>query len=193
MWFGTEWIRNSFILEVPLGLFVGDIRTPRKNLDTVLRAMQSVPAMALAVAGAVERSPYPAMARELGLEGRVHFLGKVSAMPALMRSADFFVFPSRYEAHPLVLLEAMASGLASIVSGTFGAADFMGEGGLIVQDPNDVEGLSAAMTKLASDLDRRKALGAAGRERALEMQWSVMADRYLTIFADHLERPLPST
>jgi glycosyltransferase involved in cell wall biosynthesis len=187
--------RASFCLplEVPLGLFVGDIRTPRKNLDTVLRAMQSVPAMALAVAGAVERSPYPAMARELGLEGRVHFLGKVSAMPALMRSADFFVFPSRYEAHPLVLLEAMASGLASIVSGTFGAADFMGEGGLIVQDPNDVEGLSAAMTKLASDLDRRKALGAAGRERALEMQWSVMADRYLTIFADHLERPLPST
>src|SRR5271154_5006856 len=166
-------------MEAPLGLFVGDIRTPRKNLDTVLRAMQAVPAMSLAVAGAVERSPYPAMARELGLERRVHFLDKVSAMPALMRSADFFVFPSRYEAHPLVLLEAMASGLPSIVSGPFGAGEFMGGGGFILDDPDDDEALAAYMRTLAADAAVRSSMGAAGRRRALEMQWSTMADQYL--------------
>src|ERR1700722_6916972 len=88
-------------LDVPIGLFVGDIRTPRKNLDTVMRAMRSVPEMTLAVAGAVERSPYPAVARALGVEKRVYFLDKVTTMPLLMRSVDIFVFPSRYEAHPL--------------------------------------------------------------------------------------------
>jgi glycosyltransferase involved in cell wall biosynthesis len=173
---------------VPMGLFVGDIRTPRKNLDTVLRAMQSVPEMRLAVAGAVERSPYPAMARALGVDERVYFLDKVTAMPLLMRSVDMFVFPSRYEAHPLVLLEAMASGLASVVSGTFGAADFLGGGGVIVDDPNDADALGAAMKAMANDPARRAAMGAAGRERALAMQWSAMAARYMEIFEEELEQ-----
>jgi glycosyltransferase involved in cell wall biosynthesis len=173
-------------LDVPMGLFVGDIRTPRKNLDTVLRAMRSVPEMRLAVAGAVERSPYPAMARTLGVEERVYFLDKVTAMPLLMRSVDLFVFPSRYEAHPLVLLEAMASGVASVVSGTFGAADFLGDGGVIVDDPNDADALAGAMRALANDPARRAAMGAAGRERALAMQWSAMAARYMEIFEEEL-------
>jgi glycosyltransferase involved in cell wall biosynthesis len=175
---------------VPIALFVGDIRTPRKNLDTVLRALREVPDLFLVVAGAVERSPYPAMALELGVYRRVRFLDKVTEMPLLMRSVDMFVFPSRYEAHPLVLLEAMASGLSSIVSGTFGAGEFLGDGGLILNDPNDVEGLAACMKSLASDPAARKWMGAAGRRRALEMQWSIMADQYLSIFHGVTEQQL---
>jgi glycosyltransferase involved in cell wall biosynthesis len=167
---------------VPIALFVGDIRTPRKNLDTVLRALRDVPDLFLAVAGAVERSPYPAMALELGVYRRVRFLDKVTEMPLLMRSVDMFVFPSRYEAHPLVLLEAMASGLSSIVSGTFGAGEFLGDGGLLLKDPDDVEGLAACMKSLASDPTARKSMGTEGRRRALDMQWSTMADQYLRIF-----------
>jgi glycosyltransferase involved in cell wall biosynthesis len=167
---------------VPLALFVGDIRTPRKNLDTVLRAMREVPNLFLAVAGAVDRSPYPAMALELGVYKRVRFLDQVTAMDLLMRSVDMFVFPSRYEAHPLVLLEAMASGLPSIVSGTFGADEFLGEGGLILGNPDDDQALAACMRALADDPVTRASMGAAGRRRALEMQWSTMADQYLRIF-----------
>jgi len=175
---------------VPIALFVGDIRTPRKNLETVLRALRDVPDLFLVVAGAVERSPYPAMALELGVYRRVLFLDQVTAMPLLMRSVDMFVFPSRYEAHPLVLLEAMASGLSSIVSGTFGAGEFLGDGGLILKDPNDVEGLAACMKSLASDPTTRKWMGAAGRSRAHEMQWSTMADQYLRIFYSVMEQQL---
>ena len=174
--------------EVPLALFVGDIRTPRKNLETVLRAMCEVPDACLAVAGDVERSPYPAMARELGLEQRVVFLGKVTAMNCLMRSVDMFVFPSRYEAHPLVLLEAMASGLPSIVSGTFGANEFLGEGGLILDDPDDAQALAAYMKSLILDPALRMAMGATSRKRALEMQWATMANQYLNVFHSVLEQ-----
>ena len=173
---------------VTMALFVGDIRTPRKNLDTVLRAMRELPDLSLAVAGAVERSPYPEMARELGVDDRVHFLGKVTAMDLLMRSVDMFVFPSRYEAHPLVLLEAMASGLPSVVSGTFGADEFLGEGGLILENPDDEQALAECMRTLAADPARRMSMGAAGRRRALEMHWSTMADRYLHIFHDVVEQ-----
>jgi glycosyltransferase involved in cell wall biosynthesis len=178
---------------VPMALFVGDIRTPRKNLDTVLRAMREVPDLFLAVAGAVDRSPYPSMALELGVYQRVHFLDQVTAMELLMRSVDMFVFPSRYEAHPLVLLEAMASGLPSIVSGTFGADEFLGEGGLILENPDDEQALAACMKALAADPATRTSMGAAGRRRALEMQWSTMADQYLRIFYNAVEQQLAPT
>jgi glycosyltransferase involved in cell wall biosynthesis len=179
--------------ETTLALFVGDIRTPRKNLDTVLRAMRQVPDLSLVVAGAVERSPYPALARELGVNQRVHFLGQVETIDLLMRSVDMFVLPSRYEAHPLVLLEAMASGLPSIVSGTFGAGEFIGGGGFILNDPDDDQGLAAYMGTLAADPALRSSMGAAGRRRALEMQWSKTAGQYLRIFEDFVkqEHPIP--
>jgi glycosyltransferase involved in cell wall biosynthesis len=176
---------------VPIALFVGDLRTSRKNLDTVLEAMQLTPEIYLAVAGSLAGSPYPAMARKLGIEERVKFLDKVSDVPKLMRSVDMFVFPSRYEAHPLVLLEAMACGLPSVVSGTFGAEEFLGEGGVILADPNDAAALAAVMRDLADDSQKRAIMGAASRARALEMQWAVSTRGYLSAFERLLNRNFP--
>ena len=171
-------------LEGPMGLFIGDIKTSRKNLETVLRAVRNLPTLRLAVAGSTDGSPYPAMARELGIAGRVHFLGKVTEVPKLMRSVDLFVFPSRYEAHPLVLLEAMASGLPSVVSNTFGAEEFLGSGGTILNDPNDADALTLELKKLLEDSARRNRMGCAAREQAERMQWSQMAARYLEIYRE---------
>jgi glycosyltransferase involved in cell wall biosynthesis len=174
--------------EATVALFVGDIRTPRKNLDTVLRAMRQAPGIFLVVAGAVDRSPYPALARDLDVAQRVKFLGQVKTIDLLMRSVDMFVFPSRYEAHPLVLLEAMASGLPSIVSGTFGADEFIGGGGFILDHPDDDQALAAYMRTLAADPALRSSMGAAGRRRALEMHWSTTANHYLRIFEEVIEQ-----
>jgi glycosyltransferase involved in cell wall biosynthesis len=167
---------------VQIGLFVGDIKTKRKNLETVLEAMTQVPSLYLAVAGSAVGSPYPAIARELGISDRVIFLGKVSAIADLMRSVDMFLFPSRYEAHPLVVLEAMASGLPMVVSGVFGAEDFIGGGGLILEDPNDVQGMVRLLNQLVSNESARAAMGQAGRRMALQMQWSMMAEKYLDVY-----------
>jgi glycosyltransferase involved in cell wall biosynthesis len=176
--------RDSFGLpsNLPLALFVGDIRTPRKNLDTVLRTLQQTPEIRLAVAGSVKGSPYPALARELGVSERVFFLDKVSRIPSLMRSVDLFVFPSRYEAHPLVVLEAMASGLPAIVSGNFGAESFLGDGGHVLKDPNDVTALATVMNELMQAPEKLRSMALAGRERALKMQWSTMAGAYLEVY-----------
>jgi glycosyltransferase involved in cell wall biosynthesis len=176
--------RASFGLpsDVPLALFVGDIRTPRKNLETVLRALVLAPEIHLAVAGSVAGSPYPELARTLGVSQRVVFLDKVSRIPELMRAVDLFVFPSRYEAHPLVVLEAMASGLPAIVSGNFGAEDFLGDGGETLKDPNDVTAMGTIMNELVHNPARRRTMALAGRERALAMQWSTMAATYLEVY-----------
>jgi len=107
--------------EVPLALFPGDIRTPRKNLDTVLHSLVQVPQLHLAVVGGTAGSPYPELARSLNLENRVHFLGFRQDVPDLMKAADFLVFPSRYEPFGLVVLEAMATGIPVVTAATTGA------------------------------------------------------------------------
>jgi glycosyltransferase involved in cell wall biosynthesis len=171
-------------LRGPIALFIGDIRTSRKNLETVLEALRNVPTLRLVVAGSTYRSPYPAMAQKLGVADRVQFLGKVTEVPKLMRSVDLFVFPSRYEAHPLVLLEAMASALPSVVSNTFGAEEFLGSGGIILNDPNDAAALSNELQKLLANAALRYRMGSAARQQAERMQWSQMAKRYLEIYRE---------
>jgi glycosyltransferase involved in cell wall biosynthesis len=181
---GESGERASFHLPegVPMALFVGDIRTTRKNLDAVLKAMQSLPELHLAVAGKTDDSPYPALAATLGVAERVHFVGKTNRIPALMRSVDLFVFPSRYEAHPLVIMEAMASGLPIVVSDAFGAGDYVGDGGLVYGDPDDLAALTGALRRCLTDPEALRRMGAAARRIALDMQWSRTAAGYLAVY-----------
>lgn len=178
--------RHTFALpeDSLLALFAGDIKVPRKNLESVLRAMQLVPEMRLAVAGATEGSPYPALASRLGLDDRVYFLGKVDRIAELMRSVDIFVFPSRYEPFGLVVTEAMASGIPVIVSACAGAAVCVGGGGIVLENPNDFKALARSIEDLAANSEKRRRMGTEGRSRALEMQWSTMADAYLRVFEE---------
>ncbi len=165
-----------------VALFAGDIRTSRKNLDTVLRALAQTPDLHLAVAGATDGSPYPAQAEALGLSSRVHFLGHRTDMPALMRAADVFVFPSRYEPFGLVLLEALASGLPVVtVEAVGGASIITSDCGIVLPDPNDADALSSALGALTQDPERRKRMGAAARAVAEKHSWSTMAAAYLGI------------
>ena len=169
---------------VPLALFAGDIRTPRKNLDTVLQALVRVPALHLAVAGGTDGSPYPAMADALGLNGRVHFLGYRRDTPALMRAADIFAFPSRYEACSLVLLEALASGLPIITARTTGGAEVVGAGGILLDDADDAGALARSMQRLTGDAALRAEMGRAGRALAEQHGWTRMADQYLALYEE---------
>lgn len=172
--------------DVLLALFAGDIRTSRKNLDTVLQALVAVPQLHLAIAGAADgRNFYPQLAKTLGVAERVHFLGFRSDVAALMKSADMFVFPSRYEAFSLVLLEAMASQLPVITAISAGGAEIVTpECGFVLTDPNDVTALSAALHHLTADSVARYSMGKAARLVAEQYSWANMAGCYLKIFQE---------
>jgi len=176
--------------EGPLALFVGDIRTPRKNLDSVLHALASVPSLHLAVAGSTDRSPFPALASRLELTERVHFLGFRKDVADLMRAADFFVFPSRYEACSLVLLEAMASGLPILTAQTAGGAELVDDDcGVVLDDPDDTEQLTTALHALANHPAHRKRMSTHARSRALEHTWTLMAEKYLSLMEELQTHP----
>jgi len=168
-----------------MALFAGDLKTPRKNLETVLRAMSEVPELHLAVAGRTEGAVYPALARSLGLHGRVHFIGFQTDMPSLMRSVDLFVFPSRYEACSLVLLEAMASGLPVIAAHTAGGAELITpDAGTILDDSEDYHALAAAMRPIVMNVSCRQAMAKAARQHALNHSWRSMAARYVDLLLE---------
>jgi glycosyltransferase involved in cell wall biosynthesis len=172
--------------QVPLALFVGDIRINRKNLDTVLHALVQVPELHLAVVGTIEGSPYPQLAAQLELGERVHFLGNPqNVVPELMRTADLFVFPSRYEPYGLVVIEAMASGLPVITATTTGAAEIVTpECGVVLSDTEDAQALAQAMSSLECDRDLRSQMGKAARTIAEQHSWASMAQIYVDLFEE---------
>jgi glycosyltransferase involved in cell wall biosynthesis len=183
---GASGDRRAFGLPADafLLLFVGDLRTPRKNLGTVLRALTHLPAhIHIAVAGYLPGSPYPDEARALKIDDRVHFLGLVKNMPTLMHSVDAFVFPSRYEAMSLSLLEAMAAGLPVVTARTAGGAEIITpECGIVLDDPDDPVALANAVAGLAQGNEARRAMGVAASRLARGFSWSRMAAQYIALY-----------
>jgi glycosyltransferase involved in cell wall biosynthesis len=169
--------------DVPaLALFVGDVQSPIKNLDSVLRAMVAVPEMHLAIAGRLNGSPYPALAVSLGIKDRVHFLGFRRDIAALMRGADFFVLVSRRDSCPLVVLEAIASGLPVVTAKTVGNSNLIdGCCGIVLSAPDDLDDLTNALATLSMDQELREKYSISAREKALTLSWHRTSDKYVSV------------
>ncbi|RIL12372.1 colanic acid biosynthesis glycosyltransferase WcaL [bacterium] len=111
-----------------------------------------------------------------GLSGRVHLLGRRTRaeIADLLRQADALAVPSvptadgRREGIPVVLMEAMASGVAVVASDLSGIPELVvdGETGLLAP-PRDAGALADALARLAGDAAFRRRLARAGRERVL--------------------------
>ncbi|MFY0525804.1 glycosyltransferase family 4 protein [Archangium gephyra] len=175
----------------PLALFVGGIRTGRKNLDTVLAALREVPGLHLAVVGDVRGSPFPALAERLGVAQRVSFLGFRDDVARLLRASDLFVFPSRYETFALVVLEALASGVPVVTARSVGAASLVTpQCGVVLPDAEDAAALARAMRSLVEDASLRERMGLQAREVAREHGWAEMAAAYFRLYERLAASPL---
>ncbi|WP_376870715.1 glycosyltransferase family 4 protein [Albirhodobacter sp. R86504] len=178
-------------LDLPLGnmraLFVGDIVSRRKGLDTILAALPGIENLSLIVVGRTRNSPYPNEVIAAGLSDRVTFLDFRRDIPAIMRACDVFVFPSRYEACSLVLFEALGSGLPVITARTTGGAEFLDEAASIkLNDPEDVRALHAALKTLAAEPVLRAQMAERARACARSLTWERMAAQYIALFEDIL-------
>jgi len=180
--------------QVPLALFAGDIKTTRKNLDTVLKALTHVGDLHLAVAGDTTDSPFPAMAHRMGIGERVHFLGYRRDLAEIMKRVDFFVFPTRFEACSLVVLEAMAAGLPVITTYESGSSELIDIGdperkaGFVMEHPDDLPGLVNAMTVLTREAGVRLAMGEAARRNVTERSWKTITSAYMALYEETAER-----
>jgi glycosyltransferase involved in cell wall biosynthesis len=111
----------------------------------------------------------------------------------IYESAGIFVFPSEAENFPIVLLEAMAAGLAIITTEGTGCAEVVGDAGILVP-VRDSRAIGRALERLVNDPELRRSLGAAARRRVEEnFTWSAVAGRYVEEYARHAPSadPLP--
>ena len=135
---------------------------PQKALGVALQALVDVPDVTLAVAGdGPERSALERRVGELGLDGRVSFLGSVprAQVLRLFRAADASVLPSAWENFPHTVVEALAVGCPVIATAVGGVPEVVrdGENGLLVP-PGDPAALAAAIERFFSDGELRARL-----------------------------------
>ncbi len=145
-----------------------------REFFTALAALSDrFPMEALIIGGGRRESEVKQLAAELGLAGRVHFLGQRDDIPDLLAALDIFVLPSHSEGVSLALLEAMAAGLPVIATRVGGLPEVVtdGDNGLLIP-AKDPEALSQALERLLADPALAKKLGENAR-RDVENNYSL--------------------
>jgi glycosyltransferase involved in cell wall biosynthesis len=138
---------------------------PQKAVGVLLRALADVQDVALVIAGdGPDRAALERNVRELGLDGRVRFLGGVprEQVLRLFGAADASVLPSAWENFPHSVVEALAVGCPVIATAVGGVPEVVRDGvnGLLVR-PGDPEALREAIARFFADDELRRRLAAA--------------------------------
>ncbi len=191
-------------------LFVGGLDTPHyfKGVSVLLQGFAQVNAAGadgvradcvradgvrlLIVGDGDLRTQYEQQAHSLGIADRVTFCGRVpdDELPLYYALCDLHVLPSTTmgEAFGVVLLEAMATGkpvIASSLPGVRTVVQHHSDGLLVA--PGNVDELAAALAYLLEDPERRREMGANGRQKVLtEYTWSAIAPRLEQVYTEAL-------
>ena len=173
---------------MPLFIYVGRLKR-YKGVDLVIRAFAALgdPRTSLEIAGTGDYRPVlEQLARELGVESRVHFLGFIpeASKLALLRRAWAAMLASPKEGWGISNMEAAASGTPVIASDSPGIRESVvqGETGFLVPH-GDIAAMAGAMRQLAASPSLVELLGTAGRSFAEQFSWERAADSTIS----HLE------
>ncbi len=163
-----------------------------KGLDPLLRAVKTLvrtnekaASFRLVVAGNPNFAGYEALARRLGVERHIRFLGHCAPMRNGYFASDFLVHPTFYDPCSLVVLEALACGLPVITTRANGASELMTppNEGYVIADPHDDVLLAGCMGQLL-DSQRRQACGQAARKAAQGWTFEVHYQALLKVFRE---------
>jgi glycosyltransferase involved in cell wall biosynthesis len=150
--------------DAPLVLWLGKMAY-EKGPDIAVRAIADLPQAYLWMAGAGPfEDEVKKLGAQMGVSGRIRFLGWRDDIHALLKAADIFIRSSRSEGLGNVL-EAWANGLP-VISARSEDADRVivcGQSGLLV-DKEDASALAVALKSLISNRDLAARLGKAGRQ-----------------------------
>jgi N-acetyl-alpha-D-glucosaminyl L-malate synthase BshA len=114
-----------------------------------------------------DRSSAEWLAHDLGIQGRIHFMGKQEKVNELLPLADLMLMPSELESFGLAALEAMACKVPAIATRVGGVPELIddGENGLLF-GVGDVDGMAKGAIGLLKDGERLQAMRDASRRTA---------------------------
>jgi UDP-glucose:(heptosyl)LPS alpha-1,3-glucosyltransferase len=155
-------------------LFVGS-GFKRKGLECAIAAVDRVPSARLVVVGEGQAPSHP----------RVLMLGRRTDVSHLYAACDAFIFPTLYDPFPNATLEAMASGLPVIVSRVAGVSEIITDDSIVVENPRDIDELTAAVRRL-EDPALRRTMGEAARRKAVAHPHEKSLEENLKIYDEVL-------
>lgn len=150
---------------------------PQKAQAELIRAVAGIeePLRVWFVGDGPTRAAHEALAEELGVRGRIDFLGERRDIAEVLAGAHIFALPTNWEGFPLTILEAMRGGLPVVASDVGGVAEAVeaGKTGFLAR-AGAADQFRDHLRKLVVDRALREAQGAAGRER-FEREFTVEA------------------
>jgi len=174
----------------PLVLCVARL-VPGKGVDELLEATAvlapQIPDLHVAVAGAGPELEFlSASIAARGLQDRVQLLGHRADVGRLLAAADVFCLPSRHEAAPISLLEAMNAGCACVATAVGGVPEMLDHGGCgVLVAPGDPSALVGGLLRVLTDPVLARTLGERARERVRD-HYSIEAvtGRYVELYRE---------
>jgi N-acetyl-alpha-D-glucosaminyl L-malate synthase BshA len=151
-------------------MHLSNFRPVKRVVDVVkifARIAKEMPAQLVLIGDGPDRSAAEWLAHDLGIQSRIHFLGKQERVNELLPLADLLLMPSELESFGLAALEAMACKVPSIATRVGGVPELIddGETGLLYK-VGDVEGMAQGALSLLSAPDRLNAMREAARRTA---------------------------
>ncbi|MHB9288020.1 glycosyltransferase [Halobacteriales archaeon Cl-PHB] len=151
-----------------LGRFV-----PQKGFTDLLRAFSTIASRtnATLVLGGdgPQRDELEALAQDLGIEERVHFVGYVHDQYEFYAMSDVFIVPSRFEGLPVTLIEVCATGTPVIASDIAPLREVLGTTPAPLVEPGNVDGFANAIVDMLHDDSFRTDVGDRVRTTARSM------------------------
>jgi UDP-glucose:(heptosyl)LPS alpha-1,3-glucosyltransferase len=165
-----------------VALYIGDLK---KGAAAAIRAAARTPGVILLILTASRSIAAKRLAAAEGVGDRVLFVPHSKGVERFYAAADAFVFPTVYDSFGMVITEAMASGLPTIISQAAGASELVTSGveGYVTDRPWDVPTIAAHLAELRDDPGLRRRMGAAARARIEPMTWERTAAATLASYS----------
>lgn len=155
----------------------------QKDQDTTIKSLQftnhNVHAVFAGVGDRLETCRQ--LARDMGLEDRVHFLGSRMDIPAIVKSSDVVVMSSNYEGFGRAAIEGMAGRKPTIATNVAGLRDVVGGAGLLFE-VGDARKLAENITRLQEDGGYYNMIADKCYNRAQEYSAKKMIEGYERIY-----------
>ncbi len=162
----------------------------QKGVDVLIEAARSLPAtVRIVVAG--DGPEHDALLDPATAAG-VQLLGHRRDVADLLAAADLLCLPSRHEALPLALLEAMQAGVPVVASAVGGIPELLARGAGVLVAPGAATALGTAIGELVADPARRRRLAADGAVRvAARHAPAVVAQAHFAVYRSLLRDGRP--
>lgn len=173
-------------------IHTSNFRKVKRTTDVIrifAKVTEKIPSKLLMVGDGGERSECEQLARDLGVNDNVRFLGKQDAIEEILSVADLFLMPSQSESFGLAALEAMACKVPVVSSNAGGLPELNVDGVTgFLKEIGDIDGMAESAVYILEDEERLETFKENALARAKEFDLSIILPVYENYYAEVIEK-----